>query len=120
MDLVTLEEAKNHLRMYDTSQDEEIQQLITSCSEDILTYINVDVRQPQRDASTGLIIRDTDGNIVYTNTVNPAIKAACLVYIELLFNQLDFTTTDTLPTTVWLVCRKLKHYTVRIYEPKQA
>lgn len=112
MDLVTLEEAKRHLRIYDDSMDDQISQLISSTSEDILDYITDDVRQPQRDSQTGKVILNTDGTIAYTDTINPQIKGACLIYIELIFNQLDFDIIDNLPATVYMVCRKHKKLTI--------
>lgn len=111
MNLITLQEAKNHLRIYDESQDDEINTLIASVSEEILTFIEYDVRQPQRDSATGMLQYDTDGKPLYTNDINPMIKGAALLYIELLFNQLDINMTGTLPTVVYLACRKLKDYT---------
>ncbi|MYZ41414.1 phage gp6-like head-tail connector protein [Achromobacter sp. KS-M25] len=89
MTLVTLEDAKAHLRIDSDDDDADLLLKIGAASSSVLNYMKSGVVfEPKRDAS-GSVELDADGNVVYTRDVRFEVRAAVLLMLGFLFKNRD-------------------------------
>lgn len=95
MDLISLEDAKEHLQVVDDDMDDEIRGIIGAASGAVLNYLDgAPIGQPVRD-DQGAVARDTDGGIVYERDTNDdlvvrfEVQAATRMMVGYLFRLRD-------------------------------
>lgn len=88
MNLVTLEQARAHLRSQDTADDADLEGKISAASSAVLKYVGDTFNN-----TDGVIPLDTDG----IPDVPDDVKIACLLLIGDFYKNREPTETDTVP-----------------------
>lgn len=96
--VVTLAEAKAHLRVTSTSEDVNIQMYVDAAASAIEKYLN----------------RAIPGSALPTPRIDPAIKSACLLLVDDLYNNRGTKITGTIVTDNKTVENLLYPYRVNI------
>lgn len=87
--LVTILEAKDHLRVDHDADDADLTLKIHAASGAVLNYLKgAKILEPQREES-GEVAKDEAGEIVYTEDLRFEVKAAVLLMLGYLFKDRD-------------------------------
>lgn len=87
--LVTLDEAKDHLRVDHDADDADLTLKIHAASGAVLGYLKgANILEPERNDS-GEVERDEAGEIVYSEDLRFEVKAAVLLMLGYLFKDRD-------------------------------
>lgn len=95
MDLITVQEAKDHLQVDHDDSDAEILAMVSEASGAVLNYLDgAPIGQPVRDEQ-GVVMRDTDDEVVYLRDSNDdlviryEVQAATKLMVGYLFRLRD-------------------------------
>ena len=94
MMLVTLEQARDHLRSDDTDDNSDLELKIEAASAAVLRYVTASRWEPERDED-GVPVLDADGNetpaldVEGNKTIRTELKMGTLLMVAYLYNERD-------------------------------
>lgn len=86
--LVTLEQAKNHLRIDTDAGDADLELKIAGASGAVLNHLQ-GANRFEQEVVDGIPVVDEDGNPVYTSVVLPEVQSATLLMVGYLNKDRD-------------------------------